>query len=397
MPAKLAGSVDLAVQLVEGPGGPYRDAKIVARLADGELHVERAGARLPGDATASLHGVLGARNGKAVFDGTLAANANNLRGVFEALKLDVAKVPGDRLLQSSLAAKVKAEGDKLEILDIDAHFDSSRLRGGVVVALGDRPGFGATVDIDQINLDAYLPSGASPGSPPTSAGGKKSSNPFDDFDANLRARIGALNYGGLAMQNVAFDGTLQGGALSIVDASARDASGAAVKLAGKLTRLGAAPLFDLDRIEANLRDIPFLGTGKLDFAGKRPTLTAALTVGDVVLELKEGSSGERWSREKFDLSALESFDAEVTIDGKSVAYRNWHVDAPRIVATAQGSRARRDGAVGPHVRRNLQAQPPARRRPMCRRSRRSCMSTRPTSPPRCSRPGGPGSTSPRAI
>src|SRR5262249_10703963 len=136
LPANLAGTIDLAVQLVEAKGGPFRNLKIAAALDQGALRIDRAAAQLPGGTSLPLGGLLAAKDGKAEFDVALEAESAHLRGLLEALGADMARVPPDRLLTASASAQLKGGADKFDLLGIEARFDGAKLTGGVTVVPG---------------------------------------------------------------------------------------------------------------------------------------------------------------------------------------------------------------------------------------------------------------------
>ena len=55
------------------------------------------------------------------------------------------------------SSAVKASADNVTVTDLDIAVDTMRVRGGVAVALRERPGFGIGLSLDKVNLDAYMP------------------------------------------------------------------------------------------------------------------------------------------------------------------------------------------------------------------------------------------------
>ncbi len=274
LPAGIDGSLDLTVQSIDVAGGAIRDAKLAASLNRGQVTVRQATARLPGGGSASLAGLVDAKSGQPVFDGALDVQADNLRGILDWLKIDPSSVPPDRLRNFALAAKVKASSAELRILDVEMRLDASHLKGGAVVALRKRTGLGITLDLDHLNLDAYLPPapaaqatrpapGAKAPSAAAPAPAAKPGKPagaapsplaiLDTFDANMRARIGVLTWRATPLNNIAFDGTLQNGQLTIHNAAIGEVAGAGAKVAGALSDLTGFPVFR-GTFEARARD-----------------------------------------------------------------------------------------------------------------------------------------------
>src|SRR3546814_8126126 len=87
----------------------------------------------------------------------LAAESDNLRGLLHWLGSDVEAVPAQRLRRLVLKTGLEASADRLVLHNTDLRLDVSRLTGGAAIALRERPGLGVALNIDKVNLDAYLP------------------------------------------------------------------------------------------------------------------------------------------------------------------------------------------------------------------------------------------------
>ena len=264
LPPNVDGSLNVMVKAVTYKGGIIRDVRVDAALSEGELTLNQASLRLPGEAEVSLFGFLDAEGGRPRFDGTLEARADNLRAVLSWLGLDVTRISADRLRKFSLTGKVRLAGGLAHLLDARMRLDSSRLNGGITVALRRRLAFGANIDLDHLNLDAYRPrerageakagadqAAAAAGAQPPSAA--SSAAPavvpraplafLNDFDANLKLRIGSLNIERTAARDIRFDGTLSGGTLKLRQAVIGNLAGTSARIAGTLTNFDRFPVF----------------------------------------------------------------------------------------------------------------------------------------------------------
>ena len=272
LPDAFAATVDLSADAVTYRGGVVRQVNLAGELVNGEFILNQASAQLPGGSDLSVFGFVAAVDGAPVFDGQIEASSDNVRGLLDWLGQDVAAIPADRLRKLDLAAKVRVAQPDLTVSGIDMRLDSSQIRGGVAVALRRRPGFGIGLSIDRINLDAYLPD------PVTAAGPEDSADPpadaqdatadtppetadqppapalaglafLDTFDAILQLQVGNLTVAGTQLNGIGFDGTLQGGALTLREAGIADAAGTSLRVQGGVTNLGAAPEVDV-RLQA---------------------------------------------------------------------------------------------------------------------------------------------------
>jgi len=273
LPGDVLGTVEIKVDAATYRRNVVRQVRLAAELANGEVTVSQAAALLPGGSDVTLFGTILAANGQPKFEGQVEANSDNLRGLLDWLAVDVGAVPADRLRRLSAAANVAATPDNLTLTGIDVQVDVSRLRGGVAIALRDRPGFGVGLSLDKINLDAYLPPApAAAAAPATAADGTTPAPPaaapalseqlgalaaLDPFDAILQLQAGNVTYRGTALNGLKLDGTLQGGALALRELAAADIGGNGIALAGTLTDLGEAPRADLE-LTLDARNAPAL-------------------------------------------------------------------------------------------------------------------------------------------
>jgi uncharacterized protein involved in outer membrane biogenesis len=157
LPGNVAASLDLAVDVLTYRGGVVRQAKINAALDEGRITVNQASALLPGGSDVSLSGTLTAKEGEPLVEGTVEAVSDDLRGVFDWLKIDISSVPADRLRKFSFTSRIKGTPAQLDLSGMDLRLDASRFAGGVAIALRARPAFGLRLEVDRFNLDAYLP------------------------------------------------------------------------------------------------------------------------------------------------------------------------------------------------------------------------------------------------
>ena len=259
LPKNIDASLDFTITAVKYLNGQIRDIRLAGALNEGEVTLNQATARFPGGAEVSLFGFLTARGGKPRFDGSLEARADNLRAVLGWLKTDVSSVPVDRLRKFTLSGKVRGDDDQVHLLEANIRLDTSRILGGVTFALRERLAFGASINLNHLNLDAYLRSARpDPGSKPPDDGkravttersptGSAAAPPplalLNDFDANLRLRVGSLTYRGTAAQGIDFDGLLSNGKLTVRQAGVRNLAGTSARVKGTLSNFSGFPVF----------------------------------------------------------------------------------------------------------------------------------------------------------
>jgi uncharacterized protein involved in outer membrane biogenesis len=239
-PPSVRGALDLTIDAVLWRGGVLRQARLNGVLGDGALTIRQAAAQLPGGSDVALFGHL-ALGPAPRFDGQLEGGADNLRGLFDWLKLDLGAVPPDRLRRVSVTAGLSLAADSLEIANMDLRFDASRLTGSVAATLGARPAFGANLRLDRLNLEAYLPRAGAAPRPASPAGpaGAPPAEPLDwltAFDANLQLHVDQLAYDTLPASDVVVEATLERGTLSVHQLGAASVAGVRALLGGVVHR-----------------------------------------------------------------------------------------------------------------------------------------------------------------
>jgi len=285
LPEGVNGSLVFSAKALTYRDGVVRNATLNAELANGEITLSQLSAQFPGGSDLALFGFVTLPKGKPRFEGELETTVNDLRGVLRWLGTDLDGVAADRLRKLTLATRLVAVPDQVQLTGLDLQFDSSRLSGGVTVALTRRPSFGAALALDRLNLDAYLPQASgkktkaggkrdsktgTAGKPSgATAKGEKATDPFaalkvlTGLDANLKARVKTLTFRGNDVKNAVFDGTLYNGDLDIRRLSVGQAAGAAVAFSGAVKGLGGTPEASGLTFKVDTGDVPRL----LRFAG----------------------------------------------------------------------------------------------------------------------------------
>jgi hypothetical protein len=234
----LAVTLDLSIDAVAYAGNAARQVRFQGKLAGGTLAVSNLSALLPGETATKLVGTVSIDDGKPAIDASVEAATDNARALFDWLKIDIGAVPADRLRKASLTAQVHGQLDSFQLTGVSLDVDSTRLTGGLAYVARDRPGAGLRVNVDRLNLDAYLPTvGTLPPWP-------KLADWLKSFDANLDLRAGTLTMGGVPAEGVAIDATLSGGALTIRHAAVTNLAGVTASVTGGIA--GLAPLNGAD-------------------------------------------------------------------------------------------------------------------------------------------------------
>ena len=278
LPANVAGNAILTVDAIGYKGGVIRDLVVNAEMADGMVSLQQFSGQFPGGSDFTISGRLSTPEAVPTFAGDVESTVSDLRGVLSWLEVAPPPVPADRLRKLALKSQFVATPEQVQVSGVDMAFDSSRLTGGVTVAVRDRLGFGAALLLDRINVDAYLPAEAKASAPkaktePGSAGAApsaaaqpqaKPANPLSalgalaTFDANFNLQVTSAVYQGTPVQDLVAEGTLYNGALDLKRLSVGKLAGASANIAGKLKGLSEIPAAENLRISAKVPDLSAL-------------------------------------------------------------------------------------------------------------------------------------------
>jgi uncharacterized protein involved in outer membrane biogenesis len=265
LPSGITANVTATVEQIAYQGKAIDGTKLVAQLKDGALNLTQLSAQLPGNTAFTLSGVLTPKSGQPSFTGAVKASSDNLRevaGMFAPGALD--SVPQDRLRKLALTSRLNASPAQVEVADLNATLDASKVSGGIILALPDnqkrkRMAFGVGLSIDKLNVDGYLPQGdkqaAAPANAAANAGaGKKAAPdnplkalaPLGDLDANIEVKAGSLTLNGQQVKGLHALIGLADATLNIKDISVSDLMGGKGEINGQVTDLKGDPKFDIN-------------------------------------------------------------------------------------------------------------------------------------------------------
>ena len=276
LPDDIEAALNFKADSLTVNGGLVHHARLSAELSGGEVTISQFSALLPGSADVALFGFVVTSDGQPRFEGDMEVAVGDLRGLMGWLGAPPPPVPSERLRKLTLAGKVMASADAISVSGLDIQVDSSRLTGKTVVRLGKRLSLDADLSLDRINLDAYLlTTAAAPPAPPKIAATTPPApqgpttkvaeaaainelavlSVLKDFDANLKARVETLAYGGAQIKNVNFDGSVRGGALNVRNLSVDKLAGSSFKASGEINNLDGIPQLKNINLTAEAADI----------------------------------------------------------------------------------------------------------------------------------------------
>lgn len=169
------------------------------------------------------------------------------------------KLSIDQLLYQSykvqqLALTLQADGQRLLIQPLTLKLDDTNIKGSLGVRQFERALFTFDIDIDQINLDRYVPASTEPASSSKSTvAGPPDLSALKALNADGSIRIGDLKYGKNRASNVRLDLKADGQKLSLAPFQA-NIDGSAIQANLGITRF-ERPVFsfkvDIDKLDAD--------------------------------------------------------------------------------------------------------------------------------------------------
>ena len=273
-------NVTLATRIgeVSMRGDVVRNVIFNAELANGELTLSQASLQGPGGADIAVFGVLGARDNKPSFDASFDVKVKEPRRLMDWLEVDASFLKSDKPGSLALAGRVGGTPTDISVHELKLAFDKTTVRGAATLAIRERLGIGASVSVDQLDLDAYLQDAPTKEAKPDTAPGSDNSKspvdtaaqqpagPFDalkvlaDFDTNIRATVGSLKTEGIPIRDVDADISLVGGNLTIRKLNVGNVAGVGLAASGVLKGLNEIPVADKLALRAGAADLSGLAS-----------------------------------------------------------------------------------------------------------------------------------------
>ena len=309
IPKGISGSVDVAIDAVQYKGASVRRVRLSGDLVDGAANLRLATAQLPGGTEVTVTGTALSDGGQPKFVGRVEAVSDNLRATLDWAGVDTSGVEADRLRKASIKAAVDATPRKVEVTDWTMELDATKAKGGLTLVVRDRPAFGLSLEVDRINVDAYLPAGAAAqpaaggdgAAKPAQGAAPAAGNPLsvlNAVDANVNIKVGEATALGVPVRDARIDALLQNGTLTLRDVGVADLGGAKATVAGVLRDAAGKPSVDMkfdvtvvnvDRFAKLLSTespIPAKQLGQVSLKG-----TAAGDMQDVKIDVKLAAAG----------------------------------------------------------------------------------------------------------
>lgn len=242
----IEGSLDLSVGTIVYQGRTAQQVAVKADLSKGVLSLHSLGGQFPGNTRIAAAGTVDASKAQPSGGGKVEIASARLREFLAWLNVDVSQVPADRLNRLDFNGQITVTADgNVQIANAVAQIDSTTAKGAVTLRRAPKLGIVADLDIDTINLDAYLPQPASGSHKPAAAGGGQPGQAAAGFDATVKARVARLIYQGNQIEGANVDATVAGNRLTFRPSRVANLAGAALAWSGSVSDFAGNPSVDL--------------------------------------------------------------------------------------------------------------------------------------------------------
>ncbi len=312
-----------------------------------ELDFTNARVNMPGGSELTLNGAFSAPGNKPFFNGNVGLNSGNFRAFLDWLKIDTSSIPTGRLTRFAYKGAVQATPQLVQLYGIDGSLDTVQFSGGLSYAVQDRPSMGLDMQVQNLNVDNYLPAEAE-----EQTDYKKSVAILGDFDANYKIDLSNVTTQGITIKKVdltgeLFDGKINAKTINVEDFAGFDLNGSLIgnnlsnnpqfETSFNTTAASLVPLqrayrfktaFDISEVGAIALNARMSG----DF--EQMTIDVKSTIGSSKADIK----GEIRSATLSQFPEIGSADLEIVASNPSLASLIDQFDLPIVKASANDDR-----------------------------------------------------------
>ncbi len=264
LPGNVSGTFKVSVGAVIYNNGIARQIRLALRMGDGRIGIENGSVLLPGGSAVDVAGIFSTDGAEPHFSGRLTATSDNIRKLLSWLDVGVDTATAGQFTNLSFSSSLEVSPKVIQVFGIDARLDAMHATGGIFLAVSDRLAFGLDLSVDEIDVDRYFGATLDSTAPEQSNialinGGstigniKKQLKGLNEFDANIRLKLGRIAGAGYEIKDTSFDGAIYDGEITINELKIGNYLGARGALSGTARDLSRRPTADL-KLEFNLSD-----------------------------------------------------------------------------------------------------------------------------------------------
>jgi uncharacterized protein involved in outer membrane biogenesis len=244
LPADLTVKSSIEIGEVIYNKGSIKNLAFDLDIRNGGIAVPKLTATAPGDLSLQARSAM---VGNRV-SGEFSLNGPKLRETLAWLDIDTASLPTGKFNRVAVRGKMASQGTSIQVTEAAYELDDIKGTGGVAITLGVPLRIVSNVEIDTLDVDAYLPKPAAgrqpaPVSNATAApSGRSAAGP----SIGLKAKVNKLVYNKETIGGVEVDVALQGSTLRLNDVKVANLAGARLAVRGTIANYSdAAPRPDI--------------------------------------------------------------------------------------------------------------------------------------------------------
>lgn len=276
LPNAIEVSANVRVDEVSMRGDAVENIILSAQLSKGEVTLNQFTLQGPGKLDVAAFGFLTAKDGVPSFDTSIEASVEDLESLLKWADIKTG-LPAGKPGNLKFKAAAKGTDTNISLQELALSFDETNIVGAANVLLRERLGIGATIKVDKINVDTYMPvqseadtPSSSPPEEPSaqtaegntqqSAPVKSATGPFAalaplaEIDANIKASVQSLTAKGIPIKDINADIGLLAGNLTIRNISVGNVAGVSSVLTGNLNNLGGIPEAEALKTDIKISD-----------------------------------------------------------------------------------------------------------------------------------------------
>ena len=253
-PADVDMSLSLDVAEVLYRKGTLRDVAVALELHKGVITVPHLKAVLPGDVVLQANTAPAPPSAKPSPSSVLAAGelsiaGPRLRETLAWLDLDASRVPESRLQTIKLTSKLAATASGVQLSDLALDLDDQHATGSGSATFGNPLTVTASLQLDRLDLDAYLPPSVMSAAPPVAAPSSTEAPPPASGTIapvfGLKLKAAKVVFRKESLSGVEGDVSVQGNLLKLNGLRITSLLGARLDAKGSVSGFATAPRFDV--------------------------------------------------------------------------------------------------------------------------------------------------------
>ncbi len=212
---------------------PIRSLALELDVRGGAVAVPKFTVTLPGDLAVQARSTMSGDPSRPTVSGDFSVVGPKLRETLSWLQVDVSSVAANTLAQLSVKGRMASNAGNILVNDAVFELDDLKGAGGIVVSFTVPVSVMTRIELDTLDLDAYLPT-ASQG-PVASASPVASVTPILALlgpSIGLKLKVARINYHGDAVMGVDVDVSREAGTLRMNDIRVANLAGARLAVRG---------------------------------------------------------------------------------------------------------------------------------------------------------------------